>query len=129
MGAETSTEEAPENHLKRSKLCKDFFKNPTLDNFYTKKGDDLSLFRYAARSRWDLSPLTKSESLFLNLKANLLMNSEISSAKDLDYLWCLYHATGDQKYLDRIKSLFEGKEQTEPITKLALYSYQNYIGA
>lgn len=92
-------------------------------------GPPYPMFKLKARDKWNLSPaLTEEEKKTLSKKESFLLNLENKLCGcDLDTLWSLFYATGDQVYPDRVYSVSQDKNQHMAVKRAANWSYQSHI--
>lgn len=91
-------------------------------------GEPHDFFKLKVRSKWNLEPALSGEDLeILNSKEKYLLNPDSKlNACDLDTLWSLFYATGDQVYPDRVYKVSQDKSQHPLVAIAAIGSYNSH---
>ncbi len=119
-------------------LVSKFYQEPTQESYdaiikHDKKltewsGEPHDFFKLKARSTWNLEPALTDEDLeILNSKEKYLLNPDSKlNACDLDTLWSLFYATGDQVYPDRVYKVSQDENQHLLVKIAAIGSYNSH---
>lgn len=129
------------------RLMMNFYRDPTQENlhrlrlnddlYYRIIGDRYNLYLTAIYNKWGLGSASNNEAYQLQVNSllgiprifdeNNLNIEEFISPHDLDDLWILFYATGDLKYPNRIKDIYELKQGDYFVQRAARGSYQSHI--
>nr|QBK88138.1 MAG: hypothetical protein LCMAC202_05000 [Marseillevirus LCMAC202] len=117
-----------------------FYRHPTMENYIAIRSNDTiyqkalgnkyRVFVWAVRDTFtDLKePLEENDALDYQLEVDRLLDLRNTlTAGDLDRLWTLYYATGDQRFPNRVKSVSNNELQPEVVRGAASWSYDSHI--
>lgn len=133
----TTEEQVKMNNL--NPIFENFYKDPTLTNyqaireyddlFYKAVGNIYTLYIHMIKY---LHPefgdqVSYREKQILHLQVNDLLDPKrVLTAKDLDKLWALYYASGNNNYPDRVKNVINDGKQDMVVRWAAEWSYNSH---
>ena len=117
-----------------------FFRHPSLENYQAIRSNDV-LYQKALGNKYKLylwalcdtfteldNPIDENDALDYQLEVDRLLDPRNAlNASDLDSLWTLYYATGDQQFPNRVKSILNNELQHEIVRGAARWSYDSHI--
>jgi hypothetical protein len=98
-------------------------------SIWIQSGEPYIIFVLKAKDKWNLrTKLTRGEKQYLDSKEETLLDPQtIITFRDIDLLWSLYRATGDELYSNRVKEIVKDEKQDIKIRAAAQYSYLSHV--